>query len=474
VTLRARLTVALVVLLALGLIVADVATYTALRSSLYRRVDQQLVGARVPAAIALNEELSDGGLPRGPGGESLLPTGTYIAFIDSTGTLHDKVVQYGGPEPSKPNLPATLGAEPFTVGSVDGGGPSYRVQATPFSNGVLVVGIPLTEVTQTLRRLLAVALMVTIAVVAAMALISWATVRRGLRPLEEIGDTAGAIAGGDLSRRVDETDPRTEVGRLGISLNGMLGRIEEAMDERRASEEALRRFLADASHELRTPLTSIRGYAELFRRGAAGDPGDTAVSMRRIEQESERMGLLVDDLLFLARSGRGRPIAHDLVDLGRVAADAVHDAETLDPTRSIKLAAPEHLVVTGDDRRLRQVFANLISNALAHTPAGTPVTVTVHADADAAGMAAVEVTDHGLGLSDEEAAHVFDPFYRADPSRGRAGEEGEGTGLGLAIVAAIAEAHGGDVDVTSSPGEGASFVVRIPVAATPLVADVPQ
>jgi two-component system OmpR family sensor kinase len=157
-----------------------------------------------------------------------------------------------------------------------------------------------------------------------------------------------------------------------------------------------------------------------------------------------------------------------------VAADAVHDAETLDPTRSIKLAAPEHLVVTGDDRRLRQVFANLISNALAHTPAGTPVTVTVHADADAAGMAAVEVTDHGLGLSDEEAAHVFDPFYRADPSRGRAGEEGEGTGLGLAIVAAIAEAHGGDVDVTSSPGEGASFVVRIPVAATPLVADVPQ
>ena len=470
-TLRARLTLALVALLAFGLIVADVATYTALRRSLYQRIDQQLVGARVPAAIALNDELSQGGPhPPGQGGESLLPTGTYIGFIDASGTLHDTVIKYGGPEPSKPRLPSDLGVDAFTTGSVDGGGPRYRVQATPVSNGVLVVGIPLTEVTQTLGRLLVVALVVTIAVIGAMALISWATVRRGLRPLEEIGDTAGAIAGGDLSRRVDETDPRTEVGRLGISLNGMLGRIEEAMDERKASEDALRRFLADASHELRTPLTSIRGYAELFRRGAERDPGDTAVAMRRIEQESERMGLLVDDLLFLARSGQGRPIAHDPVDLARVASDAVHDAQAIDPTRTVTIEAPARLVVAGDDRRLRQVFANLLSNALAHTPAGTPVAVNVREHAD--GMAAIQVTDRGPGLTTEEAAHVFDPFYRADPSRGRAGDDGDGTGLGLAIVAAIAEAHGGDVGVTSAPGDGASFVVRIPVV--PSAVDVAQ
>jgi two-component system, OmpR family, sensor kinase len=464
-TLRARLTLALVALLALGLIVADVATYTALRSFLLQRVDQQLAAARVPAAIALNDELSGGEPhPPAPGGEAALPSGTYVAFIDGSGTLHDKVFSYGGPEPSRPHLPEVLGTEPFTTGAVAAGGPRYRVQATQVSNGVLVVGIPLTEVTQTLRRLVVVALLVTGAVVAAMALISWATVRRGLRPLEEIGDTAGAIAGGDLSKRVDETDPRTEVGRLGISLNGMLGRIEEAMDERRASEEALRRFLADASHELRTPLTSIRGYAELFRRGAEKDPADTAVAMRRIEQESERMGLLVDDLLFLARSGRGRPIAHDPVDLARVAADAVHDARAIDPSRAITLEGPEHLVVAGDDRRLRQVFANLLGNALSYSPAGTPVAVTVREEAG--GMAAVEVADRGPGLSPEDAAHVFDPFYRADPSRGRAGDEGEGTGLGLAIVAAIADAHGGEVAVTTAPGAGASFITLIPMMST--------
>ena len=461
-TLRGRLTLALVALLALGLIVADVATYTALRSSLYRRVDEQLVAARVPAAIVLNEELAGGPRPPNPGGDVLLPGGTYVAFVDGAGVLHDKVVRYGGPEPSKPSLPPDPGTEPFTTGSVSGNGPSYRVQATPVSSGLLLVGIPLTEVSRTLARLLVVALAVTLVVVVAMALISWVTVRRGLRPLEEIEDTAGAIAAGDLSRRVDDTDPRTEVGRLGVSLNTMLGRIEAAMDERRASEEALRRFLADASHELRTPLTSIRGYAELFRRGAQEDPEDTAVAMRRIEQESERMGLLVDDLLFLARSGRGRPIAHDSVDLAAVAADAVRDARTIDPTRSISLRGPEHLVVSGDDRRLRQVLANLLSNALGHTPPGSEVMVTVGEEGN--GMAAVQVSDRGSGLSAEHAAHVFDPFYRVDPSRGRAADEGEGTGLGLAIVAAIAEAHGGGVEVTSTPGEGASFVVRIPVA----------
>jgi two-component system, OmpR family, sensor kinase len=244
----------------------------------------------------------------------------------------------------------------------------------------------------------------------------------------------------------------------------MLGRIEHSMEEQRASEEALRRFLADASHELRTPLTSIRGYAELFRRGAEDNPGDTAVAMRRIEQESERMGSLVDDLLFLARSGQGRPIAQDAVDLARVAADAVQDARAVDPGREITLDAPDGLVVVGDEDRLHQVVANLLSNALAHTPPGTRVAVRVRV---ADGGAELEVSDHGPGLNGEQAAHVFEPFFRADPSRGRvrspeANGNGRGTGLGLSIVAAIAAAHNAELSVLARTTGGLDVVVHFP------------
>jgi two-component system OmpR family sensor kinase len=288
--------------------------------------------------------------------------------------------------------------------------------------------------------------------------LSWWTVRRGLKPLEEIERTAGSIAAGDLSRRVDLADPRTEVGRLGEALNVMLGRIEGAMDERLASEEALRRFLADASHELRTPLTSIRGYAELFRRGAADDPDDTALAMRRIEQESDRMGVLVEDLLFLARAGQGRPIERGRVDLARLASDAVDDARAMDPARRIDLQGPPTLSVTGDEDRLRQVLANLLSNALTHTPAGSPVVITLR---DLGGRAEVDVADRGPGLSPEVVQHVFEPFYRANEARDR-GDGSQGAGLGLAIVDAIAQAHGGSVSVRSVPGEGSTFCVVIP------------
>jgi two-component system, OmpR family, sensor kinase len=473
VTLRVRLTAALVVLVAVGLLVSDVATYTALRSYLVNRVDQQLRSSPRPVLFALSQPgLSDGGPPP-DGGDQMLPEGTYGVILDASGgPVGDPVVfDYGGTAPSPPDLPATIEggtAERPSFFSVDpvGDGPGYRAVAYRLTDGsTLVVAIPLTEMSSTLRRLSIIAGAVTLAVLATMAILSLFTVRRGLRPLEQIEQTAQAIAAGDLSRRVEETDPRTEVGRLGASLNVMLGRIEEAMDERRASEDALRRFLADASHELRTPLTSIRGYAELFRRGAADDPADTALAMRRIEQEGERMGVLVEDLLFLARAGQGRPIAHEPVDLVRVAADAVHDGEAVDPSRAIELDAPHELAVPGDDGRLRQVFANLLSNALTYTPAGTPITVRVRS---ADGWAEIEVGDRGPGLTPDEAAHVFEPFYRADPARGRvrADEEpddGKGTGLGLAIVAAIAEAHGGGVIVTSQPGEGATFTVRLPI-----------
>jgi two-component system, OmpR family, sensor kinase len=473
VTLRVRLTVALVVLVAVGLVVSDVVTYTALRSYLVRRVDQQLISSSHQVLFALSSSQTPGPGP-GPGeGDPILPSGTFGVILDSSGEQVGRpvVFNYGGEVLPPPDLPATIHRgtlrEPslVTVGS-QGDGPQYRVAALGLTDGsTLVVAIPLTELTHTLNRLLLIAAAVTIVVLATMALLSMFTVRRGLRPLERIEVTAEAIAAGDLSRRVEETDPRTEVGRLGASLNVMLGRIEEAMDERRASEEALRRFLADASHELRTPLTSIRGYAELFRRGASDDPADTALAMRRIEQEGERMGVLVEDLLFLARAGQGRPIAHDPVDLVRVTRDAVHDARAVDPSREFELDVQDELTVAGDDDRLRQVMANLLSNAVTHTPAGTPVTVRV---TEIDGWAELHVSDRGPGLAHDEAAHVFEPFYRADPARGRVHDvddtdEGKGTGLGLAIVAAIAEAHGGSAGVVSEPGEGATFTVRLPI-----------
>jgi two-component system OmpR family sensor kinase len=476
VTLRFRLTAVLVMVVAVGLLAADIATYAAFRSFLVQRVDQQLASAHpLLPGILSHPEFAGGPDQGGDVPDPILPTGTFVALFDASGKpVRHVTLSYGADTPPPPAITDAVVAssgrpDPTTVAAVGDPGTRYRVLASPitdsttFETYTVVIAIPLTEVGQTLQRLEVVAAVVTLAVLAAMGLLSWWIVRRGLRPLEEIEGTAGAIAAGDLSRRVEETDPRTEVGRLGGALNVMLGRIEDAMDEQRASEEALRRFLADASHELRTPLTSIRGYAELFRRGAGDDPEDTALAMRRIEQESERMGVLVDDLLFLARSGQGRPIERGPVDLARIAADAVDDARAIDPSRELALEAPPTLTIAGDEARLRQVLANLVGNALSHTPAGTPVTVAVRADGD---VAEIGVIDRGPGLTADEAAHVFDAFYRIDPSRERSrGGDGQGTGLGLAIVSAIAEAHGGTATVASEPGLGATFTVRLPAGA---------
>ena len=241
----------------------------------------------------------------------------------------------------------------------------------------------------------------------------------------------------------------------------MLAQIEQAFVERTASEARLRRFLADASHELRTPLTSIRGYSELFRRGAGARPEDLATSMRRIEEESARMGVLVDDLLLLARLDQGRPLERVPVDLARIAADAVDDARAVAPERQISLDSPASLTVEGDELRLREVAANLLSNAVEHTPPGSPIEVHLSEEER---HAVVEVRDHGPGLSEEQRAAVFEPFYRSDTSRAR---ERGGAGLGLAIVAAIVAAHGGEVRVSSEPGEGATFRVSLPLVTEP-------
>src|SRR3954452_17840332 len=273
-----------------------------------------------------------------------------------------------------------------------------------------------------------------------------------------MGHTAGAIAGGDLSHRVESTDPRTEVGRVGIALNAMLDRLESAFAARQASEERLRRFLADASHELRTPLASIRGYAELFRMGAATSPADTAKAMRRIEDEAARMGVLVEDLLTLARLDQVADAPHTEVDLARLVGDAVDDARATAPDREISRAVEGETTVLGDAHQLRQVLANLVRNALVHTPDGAPVEVTARRDGD---EVCLEVRDHGPGLPTDDPDEIFERFWRSEGGRVRGRG---GAGLGLAIVAGIVDAHRGTVRAGNAPGGGASFVVRLPSA----------
>ncbi len=329
---------------------------------------------------------------------------------------------------------------------------------------------------QNLHSLLLVEGLVILGVLLVLGLLARIVVRVGLLPLERMADTADAIAGGDLSHRVEPADERTEVGRLGIALNAMLGRLERAFAAQKASEERLRRFLADASHELRTPLASIRGYAELFRIGAAREPGETEKAMRRIEQEAARMGVLVEDLLTLARLDELHNAEHSVVDLAALARDAVDDARATAPDRTIELRATGQVTVLGDAHQLAQLLANLLRNALIHTPAGTPIEVTVTrgedperrgVDREARGVdqeARLEVRDHGSGLPEGDPAALFERFWRAEPGRerGRAG-----AGLGLAIVAGVVERHGGHVRATNAPDGGASFTVSLPLTIQP-------
>jgi two-component system OmpR family sensor kinase len=302
-------------------------------------------------------------------------------------------------------------------------------------------------------------------IVVAAAVGLW-VVRLGLRPLDAIEDTADDIAAGDLTRRVPEAAPRTEVGRLARALNAMLSQIERAFNERQASEDRLRRFVADASHELRTPLTSIRGYAELFRRGADHRPEDLAKTMRSIEQEATRMGVLVDDLLLLARLDQGRPIERLPVELTRLAHQAVDAAEIIDRRHPLTIDTNGPVWVIGDPARLRQVVDNLLANVRTHTAPDTPATLLV---VERDGQAVVEVSDEGPGLTADQAARAFERFYRADPSRSR---DRGGSGLGLAIVDSIVTAHGGRVGVATETGHGATFRIWLPLehpdAATPV------
>ncbi len=400
--------------------------------------------------------------PPGTGPNLNLPPGTYGQRRSASGKpLGHLFITYGQTAPAAPKLPAHVPIDRlFTVSSSGSSGLRYRAYATrdPLDAEITVVAVPLSDIDQTLSRLLLVEVLVVAGVLLALGVAAFFVVRVGLRPLDRMAATAGAIAAGDLSRRVEPATSRTEVGRLGLALNAMLDRLEHAFAQRQASEDRLRQFLADSSHELRTPLAAIRGYAELFRMGAARDPDDTATAMRRIEEESKRMGVLVEDLLTLARLDETRELARAPVDLTALVRDAVKDAHVTAPDRQIELEVPDALVVPGDAHQLTQVLANLLRNALVHTPAGTPIEVALSDDDEAA---TVTVRDHGPGIAGAEPQQLFERFWRAEGGR----ERGKaGAGLGLAIVAAIVNAHHGTVSAENAPDGGARFVVRLPHA----------
>ena len=493
-SLHSKLVTAAVLLVAVALLIISLGSAYRFRQYLIDHVDNQLSSA---AATADH-------LQRTESGQLVIPTDWYGRETTPQGIGPDAVYS---PKLQPDDLPplqtglvkvAELNGHPYTA--VAESGRRWRMLVTVLPNGsVLYLAQDLTDLDAQMSRFVLTEVLVGGAALILLGVVAAAMVRIGLRPLVTIERTAEAIAGGDLSRRVPELEPgnphpQTEMGRLGRALNTMLGQIEAAFtaransetaallaesvardaadqargSERRArrSEEKMRQFIADASHELRTPLTTIRGFAELYRQGAAREPAQVESLVKRIEDEAARMGLLVEDLLLLARLDEERPLNRTPVELRVLAVDAVSAARAVAPDRDVTLEVAEEsgpLLVSADEHRLRQVIGNLMTNALTHTPAGTPVRLRLSA---AGADAVLEVKDAGPGLAPEQAERVFERFYRVDSARTRRGGQlngaASGTGLGLAIVAALVAAHGGRVEVESEPGEGATFRVIIP------------
>jgi two-component system OmpR family sensor kinase len=545
--LRVKLTSALLALVAVALAVISITGISVLKSYLLGQTDAQLASYNAqPLQHAIQDYLSGAQTTVETGGLALawVPAGGHVHMVIRPGVLFSPQSSQGRILPS-PAIPASASwlnshdGKPTTVAAKSGNA-RWRVLAYPHQfifpdgttiTGTVIVGLDVSNVYRTIGRLIGIDLIVSLIIILVLAVVGIALVRTSLRPLTEIERTAEAIAAGDLTRRVPDRDARTEVGRLGRSLNAMLSQIEFAFRARadsemaaRRSEDRIRQFVADASHELRTPLTAIRGFAEYYRQrgglengagsaaaglsgpgsagpdapgqkdagietGPAGEPLATPADdgspltrvdldriMRRVEQESSRMGVLVEDMLLLARLDQQRPLESRPVDLLTLAADAVHDARVMAPARSIELtvgsgAAP---IVLGDEVRLRQVIGNLMSNALIHTPDGTPVEVRIRSGTlddgpipgpvrpgTARPAVILEVADSGPGLTPDQAERAFERFYRADQARAR---HAGGTGLGLAIVAALVTAHGGAVQVEPTPGGGATFRITLPLA----------
>jgi signal transduction histidine kinase len=516
-SLRTKLVTALITLVILALAAISFAGISILRDYLLGQTYNSLQDNEHVSQEAVRGYLSTG--------QTVTTSGSVVVYwLPSSGPLVGVVTPgskassgFGMPS-STLSPPVLSGAAPWlaahpqqavTVPAQSGGG-RWRALGFPTSyidaqgntiSGTVIVAEDVTSVYGTIQQLAGVDLIVSIVIVFVLLIVAIAVVRANLRPLVDIEETAGEIADGHLNRRVPERDPRTEIGSLGRSLNTMLSQIETAFHSREESEaeahqseERMRRFIADASHELRTPLTAIRGFAEYYRQrgglvphwdksasdsadaaghgapdiGAGLTPDDLDRIMHRVETEAARMGLLVEDLLLLARLDQQRPLARQPIDLLSLAADAVHDARLLAPARTIDLSVQPGaaFLVIGDEARLRQVIGNLMSNALTHTPDGSPIEVSIGSGTldprvpDSARAVTLDVTDHGPGMIPEQAQRVFERFYRADQARTRT--KG-GSGLGLAIVSALVTAHGGVASVRTGPGRGSTFRIALPL-----------
>ncbi|MBO1753586.1 HAMP domain-containing histidine kinase [Allobranchiibius sp. CTAmp26] len=451
------------------LVTGAAATYQ-LRSFLQQQQDTELqVTAKnlVAASVARHQQSA------APVRPTVASRNGYVVRLQWTPTTSEDYFRSGTDRPRFPVLtvgsPAVRTGRPFTVGSLQSGTQWRVVAGTTTVQGRAVpyaVALSQDRVHDTVDRLAAIVALAGLIALLACAVLGWFAVRRALRPLRRIQDTARDIAAGDLTQRIPLQNTRDEVAGLAQSLNRMLTRIEESFAARRASEERMRRFVADASHELRTPLASVRGYAELYRMGAVTSPDDVASAMRRIEEEATRLGLMVDELLLLTRLDK-HPIGPDdpprpfaPVDLMVLAADAVQDTRAREPERTVRMTGLRgplrSTMVSGDEAGMRQVLTNLLANAVRYTPAGTAVEVLV---GQRGGAAYVVVRDHGPGVDAELRERVFERFFRADAARNSAHG---GSGLGLAIVSAIVAAHRGTVELSETSGGGATFTVQIP------------
>jgi two-component system, OmpR family, sensor kinase len=459
-SLRSRVLAGIVVIaVVLGGVLFAVTRFT--QANLISQVDAQLAGAVGPVKIY------ERGRPGGPQEADTHLSSLYVGYLDDDGDVEVLAApNLRGDDTPLPDIDAARAVKAFrdddaiTVGSSDED-LRYRVRAyaDEGSNRLVVLALPIDTVDNAVSDLVKVEVLGGMAILAVLGLVAWWVIHLGVRPIKRMTTVATAIAAGDMSQRVPNADPRTEAGQLGLALNTMLGRIEEAFDERTRAEDNLRQFVADASHELRTPVATIRGYAELYRSGGltGGDALDDA--MRRTEQEAIRMGSLVDDLLHLARLDQGRPLENERVDLVALATDAASDARAVDPSRPVEAITDGPLVVLGDEKRLRQVIANVVGNALVHTPPGTPVEIRTDRVGD---RAVVAVVDRGPGMSEEVVSHAFERFFRADPARSR---HRGGSGLGLSIVEATVAAHGGTTTLESSVGEGTTVRIELPLDA---------
>ena len=474
-SLRTRLLVGILLLSALGFAVSDFVAQSAMQKFLLKQVDDQLISVADGALMrvdragiqddrdgdTLNSANSDKkhaesplrSVPSSVSITLLDPFGNYVGGVG--GDLNaQKITDYvlG----TLPASAAKYGNKPFTL-QVPGSDFRVLARVLPSALGSVFVAQSLSGVDETANRLRFIFIFIGFIALLLIAIASRIVIKIGLRPLASVENVAEKIADGDLSARLPDAKPNTEVGRLVSSLNSMLSRIEESFAARTESENKLRRFVADASHELRTPLTAIRGFAELHRQGAVQGESATAELVGRIENESIRMGALVEDLLMLARLDQSRELVNEPVDLTDLVREAVESARAAGPNHPISLDLPTEAFVLGDAGKIHQVVANLLANARIHTPAGTQIAVSVSSDDEGTTIA---IKDSGPGLSEADQARIFERFYRADPSRNRANEEG--SGLGLSIVDAVMQAHGGRVGVTSKLGEGATFTVFFP------------